>query len=228
MPNYLLALNCGSSSLKTTLFTYPSLEQICTISASSIGSSEATLKTSYNGNKSTKSVKGESHNQIFGDVLDELKKLDGGKLVNDVKDVKIVTHRIVHGGTLDGPVEVSKGHTDALKKMEQVGFSPSPLAYSGVCMADVRPNPSSFTSITSPPHMDHTQSMQLSAFAPLHNHHAVLTVKAVLEKLPDAVNYCCFDTLVSSDVNVSLQSGSPHKAQKMANLALPLLLMHGK
>lgn len=119
---YLLALNCGSSSLKTTLFSYPSLEQIATITASSIGSSEAVLKTKYKSKDSgKKSVQGESHNQIFGDVLQELKRLDGGKLVSDVKQIKIVTHRIVHGGTLSEPVEVSKEHTEALESMMKVG-----------------------------------------------------------------------------------------------------------
>jgi acetate kinase len=122
MAAYLLALNCGSSSLKTTLFSYPSLDEICNISASSIGSSEATLKSSFKGQKNNKSVTNESHSEIFSDVLEELKRLDGGKLVDDIGQIKIVTHRIVHGGTLDAPVRVSKGHTDALEKMEQVSL----------------------------------------------------------------------------------------------------------
>jgi len=132
MASYLLALNCGSSSLKTTLFAYPSLEQLCTISASSINSPEATLKSSYKGKKNTKSVKGESHSEIFGDVLQELKKLDNGELVKDVGQIKIVTHRIVHGGTLDAPVRVSKDNTEDLDKMEQVGsYYPSHCPLSG-------------------------------------------------------------------------------------------------
>lgn len=120
MPTYLLALNCGSSSLKTTLFAYPSLDQLCTVSASTINSPEATLNSSYRGKKSNKSVQGESHSEIFGDVLEELKKLDGGNLLTDVGQIKIVTHRIVHGGTLDAPVRVSKENTEDLEKMEQV------------------------------------------------------------------------------------------------------------
>lgn len=121
--SYLLALNCGSSSLKTTLFAYPSLEQIATITASSIGSSEAVLKSKYKSVSSgSKSVQGETHSEIFGDVLNELKKLDNGKVVQDVKQIKIVTHRIVHGGTLSEPVEVSKEHTEALDSMMKVSI----------------------------------------------------------------------------------------------------------
>jgi hypothetical protein len=132
MTNYLLALNCGSSSLKTTLFSYPALEQICSISASSIGSSEATLKSSFQGQKYNKSVTDESHSEIFSDVLQELKRLDGGKLVSHVGQIKIVTHRIVHGGTLDNPVRVSQDNTDALEKMEQVS-SLSRILLSALC-----------------------------------------------------------------------------------------------
>lgn len=133
MPSYLLALNCGSSSLKTTLFSYPSLEVLATLSASSIGSDSATLKVKRKGSSSStsssspssSSVKGESHSDIFGDVLKALTSSGNGKsnhkLIESEQDIKIVTHRIVHGGTLDGPVEVSKGHTEALKRMEQVG-----------------------------------------------------------------------------------------------------------
>lgn len=125
MSSYLLALNCGSSSLKTTLFSYPSLDEIASISASSIGSSEAVLKSKHKGTSSgNKSVSGETHSEIFGDVLQELKKLDNGKVVQNIKQIKIVTHRIVHGGTLTEPVEVSKEHTEALDKMMQVS---SPL-----------------------------------------------------------------------------------------------------
>lgn len=195
MAKYLLALNCGSSSLKTTLFAYPSLEQLCTVSASSINSSEATLKSTYKGNKTSKSVQGESHSEIFSDVLEELKRLDGGKLVKDVGQIKIVTHRIVHGGTLDAPVRVSKDNTQDLQKMEQVSSlehaHANPLLWITHLILDCHP-----LYVQCSDHVPSPTTLQLSAFAPLHNHHAVLTVKSVLEKLPNAVNFCCFDTLV--------------------------------
>jgi hypothetical protein len=121
--SFLLALNCGSSSLKTTLFSYPSLEQLSSISASSIGSDEANLKIKYKGkSNSTKVNAKESHSEIFSHILDEYKKLPG-PLVQDSNQVKIVTHRIVHGGTLTEPVQVSKGHLEQLEKMEQVSIS---------------------------------------------------------------------------------------------------------
>lgn len=46
---------------------------------------------------------------------------------------------------------------------------------------------------------DHTEALEkmdaLSAFAPLHNHHAVLCVRACLDALPESTNLLLFDTL---------------------------------
>jgi len=61
---YLLALNCGSSSVKATLFETPSLRSVQSIKASSVGTDKAELKV---GDK-TRSVKGESHQDIVADV----------------------------------------------------------------------------------------------------------------------------------------------------------------
>lgn len=62
--NYLLALNCGSSSIKATLFETPALRPVQSIKASSVGTDKATLKV---GDES-RSVKGESHQDIVADV----------------------------------------------------------------------------------------------------------------------------------------------------------------
>jgi len=139
---YLLALNCGSSSVKATLFETPSLRSVQSIKASSVGTDKAELKV---GDK-TRSVKGESHQDIVADILDGLNV--------DRNDLQIVTHRIVHGAAHSKPVVVTAEHREALDDLDK-----------------------------------------LSAFAPLHNHHAVLCVRAVLEQLPKAKNVCCFDTL---------------------------------
>ena len=117
----LLALNCGSSSLKASLLEYPSLKPVATISASSIGSDSASLKLKRQGHDDvTSSVKGESHAEIFSDILEIIQR---EKLVQDGDvhgGIKIVTHRIVHGGTFSEPVVVTKDHTEALAKMEEV------------------------------------------------------------------------------------------------------------
>lgn len=126
MPSYLLALNCGSSSLKSTLYSYPGLEQVASVSASSIGSDSASLKTKYTrprrGSLEPKNLKGESHAEIFQDILRTIEnELPEEVFRGSKEDIKVVTHRIVHGGTFDEPVVVTKDHTEALKKMDEVG-----------------------------------------------------------------------------------------------------------
>jgi acetate kinase len=186
--SYLLALNCGSSSLKASLLLYPSLEAVASLSASSIGSEQATLKVKRAGqNDDVSSVKGESHAEIFSDILE---KIQGLHLIRgDVQEqIRIVTHRIVHGGTFSEPVVVTKDHTEALAKMEEVGAGAA-----GRHRLELSTEGSLLLRLSRCPF---SSSPQLSAFAPLHNHHAVLTVKAVLEALPKAKNLLCFDTLV--------------------------------
>ena len=41
----------------------------------------------------------------------------------------------------------------------------------------------------------------ISAFAPLHNHHAMLVVKHTLSTLPTAVSVLCFDTLFHNSIS---------------------------
>ena len=135
MGKALLSLNCGSSSLKSTLFSYPDLRELASVSASSIGSDSATLKykstvnasasasTSGSGSSSgSRSVKGEAHAEIFEDVLSELEHR--GTILRK-EDVVIVTHRIVHGGTFDKPVTVTRDHQEALQRLEELSaFAP--------------------------------------------------------------------------------------------------------
>jgi len=169
---YLIALNCGSSSLKSSVYSYPELTQLATLSASSIGSDQASLKVSPAGR--TIKIPGQSHAEIFSNILKELHDggLEGIQLSQDASEIAVVTHRIVHGGTVQEPVVVTREHPEALKRMEE-----------------------------------------LSAFAPLHNHHAVLTVKAVLDALPKAKNLLCFDTLVRH----LLIPHSSHSIPKLTN-----------
>jgi acetate kinase len=132
MGKALLALNCGSSSLKSTLFSYPDLVELASVSASSIGSDSATLKyksanasssgSGSNSGSGSRSVKGESHADIFEDVLSELEQRAA---ITHKEDVVIVTHRIVHGGTFDKPVTVTREHQEALQRLEELSaFAP--------------------------------------------------------------------------------------------------------
>ena len=88
----LLALNCGSSSLKFKLFSNANLSVLSSGGASNVGSSNATLKIS--GKETRKDLDNESHHSIFELILKEL----GAE-----HDIQTVTHRIVHGGAQTKP-----------------------------------------------------------------------------------------------------------------------------
>jgi len=146
MTEYLLALNCGSSSFKFKLFEIPSLSVAASGQASAIGTEKAALKINDDKHELEKT---ESHHEIFQDVIKGLHKVIGDQI-----RITTITHRIVHGANEKQPMVITKDHQEGLKLMDQ-----------------------------------------LSSFAPLHNHHAVLVVRSALEILPKAKNVLCFDTL---------------------------------
>ncbi|GAA5991909.1 hypothetical protein JCM11641_003018 [Rhodosporidiobolus odoratus] len=169
-----LAVNCGSSSIKIQLFDSKrrvllkgSADNVqgdqpasysfkySPPSASSSSSSAADSPTLSEAHE-RKLEDSASYEAIFREILKDL--VDEEVLGKDGKDrIRIVAHRIVHGGTADTPVLIRHGkkeEKEVLDKMEEV-----------------------------------------SAFAPLHNHHAMLIVRECLEHLPSATSILCFDTL---------------------------------
>ncbi|GAA6061258.1 hypothetical protein JCM10212_000699 [Sporobolomyces blumeae] len=176
-PDIHLAVNCGSSSIKFTLFN-SHRQVILTGQAKDVqGDSPASFAYSWSpdaasssrststASASTPELSEKEERQLdakttYEDVFDEI--------LNDVtsdrvlgqggKDrIKLIAHRIVHGGTADAPIVIRHGDKDekeVLDKMEEV-----------------------------------------SSFAPLHNHHAMLIVKTCLHTLPDSLSILCFDTL---------------------------------
>ncbi|KEI42549.1 uncharacterized protein L969DRAFT_91988 [Mixia osmundae IAM 14324] len=147
----LLALNCGSSSFKFKVYRRKDLSVVASGSASGIGTDSAKLKYAVVGKeaKYEHPIAGESHEDVFVDVLALVQgeKEENLRITDDKEDIALISHRIVHGGTSDKPLVVTKDHQEGLKLMDE-----------------------------------------LSTFAPLHNHHAVLTVKACLKHLPTAKN----------------------------------------
>ncbi|KAL7420760.1 hypothetical protein Q5752_004712 [Cryptotrichosporon argae] len=159
---YLLALNCGSSSIKGKLFVLPAsraepLHTAAEVGVSNIGSKGDKVKIKLAWTEEGKEGVEEEgvdggevkYEDMFAPILDKL--TDGGV---DKADVKYVTHRIVHGGTHKRGLRITREHAEGLQEMDK-----------------------------------------LSEFAPLHNHAAVLGVKACLKHLPDHTSLLLFDTL---------------------------------
>ncbi|GAA5871706.1 hypothetical protein JCM16303_000838 [Sporobolomyces ruberrimus] len=170
-----LAVNCGSSSIKFTLFT-EDRQVILAGQANNVqGDSPASYSFKFSPSFTQPSSASKSDSKIdLSETRD--KELDAETTYEDVfeqilKDVtskevlgeggkdriKLIAHRIVHGGTADGPTVIKHGdkeEKEVLERMEEV-----------------------------------------SSFAPLHNHHAMLIVKTCLHTLPNSLSILCFDTL---------------------------------
>ncbi|WVQ85013.1 acetate kinase [Cryptococcus sp. DSM 104549] len=129
-PEYLLAINCGSSSIKGKLFSIPSFELLANLAVENITSSDEKVKIKINWEEG----KGDDSEEEadYGD------KIRYGSLVpilldhltsesHDVEkdDIKYVTHRVVHGGTHDKGIRISKGHEEGLQEMDALSeFAP--------------------------------------------------------------------------------------------------------
>ncbi|BGP40710.1 hypothetical protein JCM10449v2_004672 [Rhodotorula kratochvilovae] len=167
-----LAVNCGSSSIKFALYQHDTRAILVSGSASnvqgdapaaykfshappsSVGKDEAAPKLSETQERELEA--NTSYQDIFREILKDLTREE---VLGEEREkrIRLVAHRIVHGGTADGPIVIRHGdkeEQEVLDRMEEV-----------------------------------------SSFAPLHNHHAMLIVKECLEQLPDAYSVLCFDTL---------------------------------
>ncbi|BGP00102.1 acetate kinase [Rhodotorula toruloides ATCC 204091] len=158
-----LAVNCGSSSIKFSLFNRSSRSVVVSGSASNVqGDSAASYKFTFSGEggKEEKHEKELDKNTSYEDVFKEiLQDVTAEKVLGSEGKgrIHLVAHRIVHGGTADGPILIRHGDKEEKEVLDQME--------------------------------------QVSSFAPLHNHHAMLIVKECLEHLPDATSVLCFDTL---------------------------------
>lgn len=91
----ILAINAGSSSLKFQLFDMKNEKLITKGLAERIGLKDSLFTIKINGEKITKNVKMENHNDAVNELL---KSLIENKVVKSLDEIKGVGHRIVQGG----------------------------------------------------------------------------------------------------------------------------------
>ncbi|KAG8785671.1 hypothetical protein FRC12_017288 [Ceratobasidium sp. 428] len=171
----LLAVNCGSSSIKFKLYSLSDLDTLISGSASNVEVKGARPSIKYIVHESgqdeyEKVSEEEKEGMAYEDVFERMISLIEGssskhfvaKEKSESKPrardlVKVVAHRVVHGGTESEPMAIWPGHEDGLEKMDA-----------------------------------------LSAFAPLHNHFAVQVVRFCLEHIPNSRQILLFDTMFHS------------------------------
>ncbi|KAG9126058.1 hypothetical protein FRC07_005092 [Ceratobasidium sp. 392] len=173
--NMLLAVNCGSSSIKFKLYSLSDLDTLISGSASNVEVKGAKPSIKYvvhePGHEEDEKVSEEEKEGMpYEDVFERVIALIEGssskhfaaKEESESKPrardlVKVVAHRVVHGGTESEPMAIWPGHEEGLQKMDA-----------------------------------------LSAFAPLHNHFAVQVVRFCLKHIPSSRQILLFDTMFHS------------------------------
>ena len=111
----ILAVNCGSSSLKFKMYEMPEEEVLISGLFERIGDKGSSYTIKVNGEKYSKDVELPTHVTAFEILVDELKK---NKIIKKLSEIKGVGHRIVQGGAyFDKTVEADE---DAVAKIQEL------------------------------------------------------------------------------------------------------------
>lgn len=90
-----LVINAGSSSLKFSLYDMGEVKEIVNGCIEKIGDSDSFYTLKYAGKKVEKSKSISNHTEALRTMMQELLE---NKFINDIKEIKGVGHRVLHGG----------------------------------------------------------------------------------------------------------------------------------
>ena len=111
----ILAVNCGSSSLKFKMYEMPEEEVLISGLFERIGDKSSGYTIKVNGEKYSKEIDLPTHTTAFEILVEELKK---NKIIKKLSEIKGVGHRIVQGGAyFDKTVEADD---DAVAKIQEL------------------------------------------------------------------------------------------------------------
>ena len=111
----ILAVNCGSSSLKFKMYEMPEEEVLISGLFERIGEKVSDYTIKLNGEKYSKEVELPNHKVAFEILVEELKK---NKIIKKLDEIKGIGHRIVQGGDyFDKTVEADD---DAVSKIDEL------------------------------------------------------------------------------------------------------------
>lgn len=92
----IMSINCGSSSLKFSLFEMQNKEVLASGLFERIGIEGSCYTIKYNGNKLKEEVVMENHNDAVNILLEKLISLE---IIDSLEEIDGIGHRVVHGGT---------------------------------------------------------------------------------------------------------------------------------
>ncbi|KAJ9101045.1 hypothetical protein QFC21_003263 [Naganishia friedmannii] len=194
---YILAINCGSSSIKTKLYKIDDSGKRQPLTAVAEGSikgiaakgQKIKIKLEWlDGSGHDVSEQGELGDQVDYQTLPPLllkKFTSSSKGIKD-EQIKYISHRIVHGGPHKEPIIITREHEEGLTEMDT-----------------------------------------LSEFAPLHNHSAVLAIRSCLKALPEHTSLLAFDTLFHQTLPEEVYTYAIPKADQEVPIPLRKYGFHG-
>lgn len=111
----ILAVNCGSSSLKFKMYEMPEEEVLISGLFERIGEKASEYTIKLNGEKYSKEIALPNHKVAFEILVDELKK---NNIINKLDEIKGIGHRIVQGGAYFDKTVVADD--DAVSKIDEL------------------------------------------------------------------------------------------------------------
>ncbi len=130
----ILALNCGSSSVKFQIFDRGSKESIAKGMVDRIGqvTSKISCSTLKKGDIKVPSKKISSHKEALAVIIDLLCHAEHG-VISSPEDIKAVGHRVVHGGDkFSRSQEITKEVLDAIKELQDIAPLHNPPNIAGI------------------------------------------------------------------------------------------------
>lgn len=129
---YILALNCGSSSLKYKVFDETTLKAIVSGTVEKIGAQDSFVTQKYpDGTKQRKDVSMQNHNEALSVVLTLLREAS-----IDMNEISAVGHRVVMGGDkFASSVEVTDEVVKTLRDLSPLAPLHNPSGILGIVTA---------------------------------------------------------------------------------------------
>ncbi len=134
---YVLALNCGSSSLKFQVFDSESFKPVFKGNCEKIGLAGSFVKYETLTDKNTKDIDLENHSVALNTIIELIKEND-----IDIEQIKAVGHRVVHGGDkFSSSVEATDDVIKTIQELSDLAPLHNPANLVGIVAAkEILPN----------------------------------------------------------------------------------------
>jgi acetate kinase len=131
-----LVINAGSSSVKYQLYEMPEERVLAKGTLERIGEAMSKLSYSYNGQVYTVDTNVPDHDTAMELILQTLVGQEGG-VIDDVREIGAVGHRVVHGGEeFTGSVVITDAVVKSIEKFADLAPLHNPPNLTGIRACD--------------------------------------------------------------------------------------------